>query len=266
MNAKKSFKYARMSIFFIGLLCFVQCEKVIDLELKTVTPQIVIEGNISNAKTRHTVKITKTADFYDESAFHPVRMATVIISDNVANIDTLEETSDGIYQTSIFAGVEGRSYTLTVQSENEEYIATSTMPLPISIDTIFMTETTRWGETARSVRVQFKDLKGVTNYYRFSLIRNDKPFSAKFILDDRLYDGQDMNYDLIQLSEDPLESGDFVQVYLYGIDSYVYNYFATLPSNWEPPAVPANPISNINNGALGYFSAQSESTKSLIVQ
>ncbi len=253
-------------VSLIAVLSLGGCEKVIDLDLGTVTPQVVIEGSISNAQIRHTVKVSKTTGYYETGAFRPLSDVTVMIADDSGYSELLEETSDGIYQTSEFSGVEGRSYTLTVLAEGKEYTATSTMPEMISIDTIFMTETTRWGETARSVRAQFKDTRDATNYYRFYLVRDDDPFTAKFILDDRLYNGELINYDLVQLSKDPFESGNIVRVDLYCIDADVYNYFATLPSNWEPPAVPANPVSNISNNALGYFSAQTVSTKWLTVE
>jgi Domain of unknown function (DUF4249) len=266
MRFQNNVKPLQIMAALITLTSLVQCEKVIDLDLGTAAPKIVIEGNISNAEERHTVKISTTTDFYEEGSFHPLIGAEVIITDNMGTTHGLEETSNGIYQTSEFAGVEGRSYTLTVRNGHDEYSATSIMPSVIVIDTIFVSETTRWGETAKSVRVQFKDPGKVVNYYRFSLIRDDKPFTAKFILDDRLYDGQDINYDLVQLSEDPLEAGNHVLVHMYCIDPNVYNYFATIPSNWEPPAVPANPVSNFGNNALGYFSAQTVSTKTLMVQ
>jgi hypothetical protein len=49
------------------------------------------------------------------------------------------------------------------------------------------------------------------------------------------------------------------------VDQGVYTYFYTLNQNTgRNSGAPANPVSNITNGALGYFNAYSVTTKKFI--
>ena len=63
-----------------------------------------------------------------------------------------------------------------------------------------------------------------------------------------------------------IQSGDSITVVLQTIDEPVYTFFSTLRSNTNGSnAAPANPISNITNNALGYFSACGLRSKSIVV-
>ena len=65
-----------------------------------------------------------------------------------------------------------------------------------------------------------------------------------------------------------LVRGDQLQVNMYSVDSNVYNYFYQLNqsnSGGTFDASPANPTSNISNGAYGYFSAHTINTAQVIV-
>ena len=56
---------------------------------------------------------------------------------------------------------------------------------------------------------------------------------------------------------------------MQNIDPVVYKYWFSLSQNATgetQSASPANPVSNIKGGALGYFSAHTISTKSIIAQ
>jgi hypothetical protein len=58
-------------------------------------------------------------------------------------------------------------------------------------------------------------------------------------------------------------------VQLISLDSAVYEYYKTFTElvNTNPgSAAPANPNSNLSNGALGYFSAWSSDTMSVIIR
>lgn len=63
-----------------------------------------------------------------------------------------------------------------------------------------------------------------------------------------------------------LKTGDSVYVILECIDENVYDYFRTAGGDMSNSASPANPISNISNGALGYFNACTIRSESLVVQ
>jgi len=60
--------------------------------------------------------------------------------------------------------------------------------------------------------------------------------------------------------------GDVIDVWLEMIDKGVFEYFRTANRNGGRSASPANPVSNISNGALGYFSACSVRKKTFTYQ
>ena len=66
--------------------------------------------------------------------------------------------------------------------------------------------------------------------------------------------------------EDELEEGDVVTVEMHSVDQSIYDYFFSLEQTIEQSAAtPANPVSNIQGGALGYFSAHTVQTKTTVV-
>jgi hypothetical protein len=67
--------------------------------------------------------------------------------------------------------------------------------------------------------------------------------------------------------ENRLKAGDVIRVEMQSIERAVYDYFFSLDQTIEQDAAtPANPVSNIAGGALGYFSAHSMQTATLVVE
>jgi hypothetical protein len=238
------------------------CKKVIDVDLNSADPQIVIEGNISDSHGPYYVTLSKTVNFDQPNTFPPVTGAHVVMSDTLGNSELLTEASPGTYRTSVLQGTPGRTYILDVAVEGKEYIATSTMLAPVKFDSLTIDNIL--GETKRewAFNVHFMDPAGVKNYYRFVLMRNGIISQRFFLYDDRLQDGESITYDLVP---DTLRYKDTVVIFLQCVDKGVYDYFRTASQisngRGSQSASPANPLSNFNNGALGYFSAYSVRSK-----
>lgn len=246
-------------------LCFSSCEKVIDLELNTSSSQIVIQGNIYDQTGPYTVKIFKSV-YFDESNVYPaVTGAMVVISDNAGNTDTLTETSPGIYITSVLQGVPGRTYTLTVKTDGQTYTASSAMPDAVEIDAIYM-EKSRFGNEEQ-ITIDFVDPANIDNYYRLIEFINNTQQDQLYATSDKLSEGKKMSYSFMsQGNDNKLEPGDNITIWLECVDKFAYEYFRTAGREGGQSASPANPTSNISNGALGYFNACSVRTISIIVQ
>ncbi len=88
-------------------------------------------------------------------------------------------------------------------------------------------------------------------------------------MDDRLSDGK---YIARQLFTDSayLKAGDVLTLQMNCTDKAVYNYFNTLQqaadANGFQSSTPSNPVSNISNNALGYFSANTVNYKTTVVK
>jgi hypothetical protein len=247
------------------IMVFSSCQKVINLDLNSASPQIVIEGNVYDQPGPYMVKISQTVNFDESNVYPPVTGATVEISDDAGNSEVLTESLSGTYITSALQGVAGRTYTLTVASKGKTYTATSTMPNPVNIDSIYL-EKSMFGNE-KLVSVNFNDPANINNYYHLIEFLNNKRQTGFNVTDDNLNQGKTISYSFMSAGNNSkLGIGDTVTVWLESIDKGVYEYFRTAGRDDGQSSSPSNPTSNISNGALGYFNACSVSTISIIVQ
>jgi hypothetical protein len=96
---------------------------------------------------------------------------------------------------------------------------------------------------------------------------NGKQSKQFFLFDDNFSDGKRVNQDLFDFDID-LVQGDVADVELQCLDSLVYRYWQGLDQNQNrggASTTPANPVSNISNGALGYFSAHTRQNKLALI-
>ena len=249
------------------LLVFSSCQKEIQIDLNSKSPQLVVEAEISDQPNSCKVKLTKTVNFSQSNNFPTVSGALVRISDDFGNSELLTETSPGIYVAGILQqGISGRNYLLEISYDGQTYMASYQMKMPTIIDTLKV-QSSFFGNT-RFVNGEFMDSAGIENYYRLIQIVNGIPRKDIYVLDDYIQDGQLISFTLFS-QEDSITTGDSVLVLLQGIDKGVYEYFRTLSQlsgGGGQSATPANPLSNINNGALGYFNAYAVKSKTIVVQ
>jgi hypothetical protein len=253
------------------------CQKVISIDLNNANPQMVAEAIVTNGPGPYTVTLTRSGDYFTPSLyFPPVTHAFVTIADNLGLTDTLRETASGIYHTSVIHGGEGRTYSLRVVADGKEYDAVSTMPSRVPIDTLVALHSRESdGDQVYNLYVFFKDPPEPGNYYRMNL-RVSVPISPDSIdgrryhlYNDKLTNGNEAAVRIRMRNY--FQPGDTVWVDLLSIDKASYDYFNTLnnilTSDRSPTSLaPANPNTNLTNGALGYFAAYSLDSKMLILQ
>jgi len=276
MKTKMNIKYIRYYSIFLTILSasiFNGCQKVINVDLNEAAPHIVIEGLITDKPGPYNVLISKSGSYFNQPVLPPVSGAMVIISDNAGTIDTLDELKPGSYFTSKTRGIPGHTYTLKVISENNEYTGTSTMHSHVRIDSLGLVKTLTqhlgFGGNTRSdinvsIHCYFND-PAEKNFYRIKVITNDSIRLGEY----RLYDDQYTNNQEIDMRVAGAAAGDTDIIELYSLDNQTYEYYRTLEDllNTNPifGSTPANPNTNLSNGALGYFGASAVSSKSLII-
>jgi Domain of unknown function (DUF4249) len=261
----KDFKYMN-KLFLIGSLAFtlVSCEKEIDLDLNTSDPKFVVEATLNDQSDTASVQITRTVNFTETNAFPAVTDATVVITDNEGAFWNCIQTAPGIYQNTNLRGKVGRTYTLRITTgDGQEFVAQSTMPDPVRLDSVSIRESTfgppgGGGDSVTYVLIpRFFDPAAIQNNYRFIQTVNGKRDLSIVVGNDNIFNGRINERPLFGFEEE-INAGDEVTIEMLCIDRGVYDYFYSLSSGGGGPnsaAVPANPVSNISNGALGYFSA-----------
>ncbi|MFN8287282.1 MAG: DUF4249 domain-containing protein [Chitinophagales bacterium] len=242
------------------------CTEKIDLSLESAVPQLVIEGNISDQPGPYYVILSMSKVYNDTSQLEGLSGATVIVNDDAGNIDTLGELYPGLYATNTIQGTVGRTYHLQVTANGKTYDTYCPMHVPVPIDTILITEETNFqGDTKLVGQIQIHDPAGLGNAYRVVSQLQGYTSSGFSVHGDRLWDGKIRNFDVPHSGFAP---GDTLTVQLWSIDQKVYQYFREFnqnQNNFGAPAAPANPNTVYTPSALGYFSAHSISTRTLIV-
>jgi hypothetical protein len=260
-------------VSIMPLLTLHSCQKVINVDLNNAAPRIVIEGLVNDRRGPYNVLISRSGSYFDQPVLPTVSGATVVITDNAGTIDTLKETFSGVYMTLKTRGIPGRTYTLKVLADNMEYTGTSTILNHVVIDSLKLVKSDiqRFdfggndpGKIHYEIHCFFKD-PPEKNYYRVRVFRNDSVNTAAY----RLYDDQYTNGQVTELRVSNAEAGSTYRIDLESLDKSTFGYYRTLAdliyTNPIFGSTPANPNTNLSNGALGFFGAYAVSSKNLYV-
>ena len=126
----------------IGVILFSSCEKTVTVKLPEVDDKIVVEGYVQNDFLT-VVRLSKTLKFFGSVNVNDVLStsisgATVIVDDGFIS-DTLQELGvfGGVYFSSRIIGVPGRTYRLSVYAEGQTLTASTYLPQPIPLDSVW---------------------------------------------------------------------------------------------------------------------------------
>lgn len=260
--------------YFTGLLLLLllatSCRKVIDLNLGNHTGELVIEGNFTNEVGTQVVKLSRNVPFTNTNTYPAVTGATVILDNHHGRLIPFVEGPAGTYTVTQLGGILGRTYTLNVTVDGKTYTANSTMPGFVGLDSITSARNfLNKNDSQRMVTVYFKDPVLDTNQYRFVMKVNHVQVKGIFAFNDEFLNGKYVNLDL-QENDIDIHPNDTVTVEMQCIDKPVYNYWHTLMQqqgdNPGGAVAPANPPTNITPTTLGYFSAHTTQTITLVVK
>ena len=246
-------------VIVLGLISLTSCQKIIHLDLSSSVPQLVIQGNIYDQAGPFKVTVSKTVNFDALNIYPAVTNATVTISDDAGNSEALSQGIDGSYLTSTIQGIPGRTYKLTVVVDGKTYTASSTMHQATTIDSTYFREAPFGG--MKLVAINFINISGTEKYYRVIHFLNGKLATGFSVFSENASKTDTISYSFTAtiatqaVTQPKLVKGDKIDVWLECLDKGVFDYFRTANSEGGQNASPANPVSNISNGAMGYFNA-----------
>jgi len=266
-------KYSSYFIILTGLLIITSCTKEINLQLDSAAGELVIEANLTNVNGPQYVTLTNNVPFTNTNTYPPVTGATVTLKDQSGKNYTLTEGPKGTYSVNPLVGTAGNTYTLNVVSNGQTYAANSTMPATVVLDSVTsknnVINTGNNGKIKKTISVYYQDPAGISNQYRFVMTVNGVQVKSIFAYDDGFTDGRYVSSDLRQTDID-VYAGDTVTVEMQCIDKSIYTYWYTLMreqgQNGGGTVAPSNPPTNITPAALGYFSAHTTQSKTIIVK
>ena len=255
------------------IITFVSCEDVIDIELNSIEPKLVIVGTLNDFDEQFTVKLSKTGDYFNTGIYPAVSDAVIKITESNVQTINIPETEQGIYTIGL-RGKENTSYTLNISSEGEEYTANVTIPYKVSIDslTLMYSPPSPRFDDGFMVNCHFHEPEEFTNYYRLKTYKKDdttKGDGTFFIFTDDMFSGNDV---VMPWSFEIFQPFDTIVVELQTLDKSTYDYLNTLSgiagNGGGPPiatSTPANPETNLSNEALGYFGAYTLSRDTVVI-
>ncbi len=249
------------------LFFFTNCEKVIDVDVPSIAPKLVIDASFEvlfneNPVTANTVvKLSLSADYFDE-AIPNVTNANVFLtnlSDNSV-INFSDANADGDYEPiNAFIPADNIEYELTVIYENQTFKGKATKVKSTPFITVEQGDETLFTGNETELKVSFEDDGTQENYYVLDYTNN-----IFLTLDDRFFNGAVYNFSSFY-QEDEIELPTTVTIKLSGISKEFYTYFEILtsqagsadggPFQTAPTALLGNMINitNENNYPLGYF-------------
>lgn len=253
-------------VLFISIF-FASCEEVVDVDLDTAPPKLVIEAAINWQKgttgKQQSIKLTTTTGYF-ENVIPTVSGATVFIKNSQnEQFNFTEVPKSGRYVCVNFNPVIDETYTLTVISNGITYTATESMKSVAPITRIEQND--EGGITGDEIetRAFYNDPADADNFYLYKYVYSNKITSTYYVSEDKFFQGNEY---FSKSDDEDLKVGDEVEMTHYGISKQYYNYMSILVSIagsnvggpfQSPPATVKGNIINMNDKAnypLGYFS------------
>ncbi|AWI25724.1 DUF4249 domain-containing protein [Flavobacterium pallidum] len=271
----KNFKYI---LLLIAAVSISSCEEVVDVDLNTAAPKLVIDASIDWVKgtdgSHQKVKLTTTTGFY-ETEIPVVSNAQVRISNSSNTIfEFIESPGTGEYLCDNFVPQIGETYKLTVISGGQTYEATEKLFAAPDVESV--AQNNEGGVSGKDIELKyfFSDNGAENNFYLTAFETNITVFPDYDAFDDEFFQGN-QTYGFY-LNED-LKAGDETTFSIYGVSQRYMNYMAILTEiteggggPWSSP--PTNVRGNIinytdsKNFALGYFRVSEVSKMDYTVQ
>ena len=259
----KNFKY---SLFVLITFITIACEEVIDVNLNTAPPRLVIEATINWVKdTPGNIQVVRlsTSTSYFADQIPPVTNANVTITNSQGIVFTFEEIDEpGLYICNNFVPVVNENYSLVVVYSGETYAATERLLATPIVKRIEQRNDAGVLGDATEVKFFFDDIPNETNFYFLGIFDPYKVIPEYGVLEDRFFENNEM-FGLY--FSDKFVPGDTIIYTMSGISQQYYNYMNILlaqagttsagPFSTPNSTVRGNIInqSNFDNFALGYF-------------
>lgn len=242
------------------------CEDVIELNVPTSEPKLIIEASINWLKgtlgNEQQIKLTLSAPYFD-NVVPPAIGAQIIITDAGNNtFQFVEDGETGIYKNNNFIPTINGEYNLTISYLDEIYTASETLKSVSEIEYIEQKNDGGFSGEETEIKAYFTDPADDENYYFFEFISDIPVIPTLEVYKDEFVNGNPI---FGFYTEEDLATGDKLIIRNYGISKRYYEFMFILlqqnsedgggPFETQPATVRGNCInqSNPDNFPLGYF-------------
>ncbi len=287
----------RLCVFAVAFI-FASCEKEITIELPEAQKKVVVEGVIEQDKHPY-VLLTRSSPYFatieDFTNNLFVTDATVIVSDGLVtdtmqgglNMEIYNPYPVFAYTSDLITGEVGKTYLLTIIADGKTLTATTTIPQPVPLDSLWFKEDLGAEDDSLGfIWAHLTDPDTMGNSYRwFSQILGRQPRilpADGSVFNDKFINGQSFDF-AYDPSDDPLEpedpnaipmfwfnAGDTVIVKFCTIDRTTYSFLNSLENirfaNGNPFASPASVFTNVEGGGLGGWCGYGASYDTIVLK
>lgn len=271
-------KASLIIMVFIAVLSN-SCEEVIEVDLNTAPPKLVIEASINWLKgsdgNKQIIKLTTTTDYFN-AEIPKISGATIYIKNSLNTQFTfLEKPKTGEYICDNFVPEINETYTLTIINDGQTYTAVEKLKPIAPITKIVQNNTSGFTGDRIEIKAFFNDVATEDNYFLYKYVYSTQIKSNYYVDEDTFFQGNEF-FSLSQ--ENELKVGDKVEISHFGISKLYYNYMNVLvniagnsngsPFQSPPATVRGNIINttNFDNFALGYFSVSEVDVRNYVIQ
>lgn len=241
------------------------CEDVIDLELPTSEPRLVIDASINWFKgttgEEQSIKLSLTAPFFDIEIPPATGAEVRIINSNNDIFIFTEDDNTGIYNNDSFTPQLNETYELEIIYEGETYIATETLKSVNEITRVEQNLEGGFSGEDTEIKAFFNDPVDEENYYFFEFIPSLPVTPTLDTFKDEFVNGNEIFGFYV---EEDLDPGQSVVIRNHGVSQRFYEFMFILlqqtddgggPFETQPATVRGNCINQTNpdNYPLGYF-------------
>lgn len=261
----KSFTYIAM---FLTLGSLMSCTEVITLDLNDSEPTLVIEATLNGQDSTLSVLLTESGSFIDPGEYPSVSNASVTLKKSTGESLNVPEGEPGVYSLGTLKIEAGESYTLSVISSGEEYLAHVKVPSPIQIDSVSFESSgnPRFGEGFYPT-IHYQASTEEVPWIRVKITTDDSLFPVSFMPLENV-----ISLTSVTLLQATYLSGEKLVMEVQPITEEMFRYFEEISElkgeGFGPgaaSAAPSNPRSQWTGDALGYFNAHIPSRIEVIV-
>ena len=259
-------------VYIILGLLFFTCEDVIDVDLNTSQPRLVIDASLNWFKgtvgNDQEIRLSLTAPFFDDDVPPATGAQVQVIKGNDEVFVFTEEGNSGVYKNVNFIPELDETYDLEIIYQGETYIATETMKSVVPIEFVEQSNDGGFSGEEIELKAYYTDPANIENYYFFEFLSDAIPVPSLDVNDDEFTDG---NQIFGFYSEEDVSAGDIITIRNYGVSERFYEFMFVLlqqspseggsPFETQPATVRGNcqNITNPDNFPLGYFRASEAS-------
>lgn len=259
-------------IILLLILTITSCTDVIEVDVPTEEPRLVIEASIDWDKETsgndQTIKLSMSTAYFNSNGNVPVTGASVKITNDTDGSEFIfSDESNGNYTTNSFVPVLNNDYTLEVINEGETFIAHETLTPVVDILDVYQS-TDKFQPDVLEVNFDFLDPEDEVNFHLIKFQEQADLLPTLFDFKDEFVNGnlitifneRDKDEDI---NQEEYALGDIVEIEFYGISKNYYDYMKILinqnesggPFDSTPVALRGNCTNETNPEmyAYGYF-------------